>query len=409
MIKKFRLRVTKEQALLFDLRPIEDSEFEKGRNKAVRYLTAEQIVIAKNMNKQPLQRSFVNTQNKYDKKGDIVSSVEKLQSEPIEIPENFEIVKISTSKTTGQQWIQYKEKAEEIKDFDFSEILNKYIKDVEVFKFDKVAPIKDADFQSLTITDVHVGMDTDAENKSMYATEWNAEALFLAAEHIIYNTLLRRNSSTLIVDELGDLLDGYNGQTTRGGHKLPQNMTNEEAFDNALKFKMMLVYGLAPYYDDIVFNNICNDNHAGSFGYFVNSAFKQLVELKFEHIKVTNYLKFINHYYVGRICFVITHGKDDSTLKFGFKPHIDTKAIEKIDQYCKHNKIYNNSDLVIFKKGDSHQCLFDMASSDDFYYYNYPALSPSSQWVQNNFKKGRRGYVISSFKDLNITNSIIFI
>jgi hypothetical protein len=113
-MKKKRLRVTKEQAELLGLIPVRDGEIPKGRNKIHRWLTEEQIAIVKDMNKQPLQRSFVNTQNKYDKKGDIVSSVEKLQSEPIEIPENFEIVKISTSKTTGQQWIQYKEKAESI-------------------------------------------------------------------------------------------------------------------------------------------------------------------------------------------------------------------------------------------------------------------------------------------------------
>ena len=104
------------------------------------------------------------------------------------------------------------------------------------------------------------------------------------------------------------------------------------------------------------------------------------------------------------VCFIITHGKDDKTLKFGFKPELDTKQIEKIDQYCKHNNIYSKSKRIIFKKGDSHQSLLDMAGSDDFFYYSYPAVSPSSQWVQNNFKKGRRGIFIENFK--GITNTI---
>jgi hypothetical protein len=50
-----------------------------------------------------------------------------------------------------------------------------------------------------------------------------------------------------------------------------------------------------------------------------------------------------------------------------------------------------------------------MAGSDDFYYYNYPALSPSSQWVQNNFKKGRRGFVIESFIGTENTIKPIFL
>tara|TARA_R100000935_G_scaffold12783_1_gene25700 strand:- start:865 stop:1203 length:339 start_codon:yes stop_codon:yes gene_type:complete len=104
---------------------------------------------------------------------------------------------------------------------------------------------------------------------------------------------------------------------------------------------------------------------------------------------------------VGDICFIISHGKDDKSLKFGFKPVLDLKGAEKIDQYCKQNSIYKKADLVIFKKGDSHQALFDMCSSDDFFYFNYPALSPSSNWIKNNFKLGRRGFVNESFKGLN--------
>ena len=50
-----------------------------------------------------------------------------------------------------------------------------------------------------------------------------------------------------------------------------------------------------------------------------------------------------------------------------------------------------------------------MAGSDDFDYFNYPASSPSSQWVQNNFKKGRRGFFIDSFKGVTSTTTPIFI
>ena len=198
-------------------------------------------------------------------------------------------------------------------------------------------------------------------------------------------------------------MDGFNAQTTRGGHDLPQNMTNEEAFDCALEFKMILLDLLVSHYKKIVFNNICNDNHAGSFGYFVNSAFKEIAERKYKHVTVQNHRRFLNHYFAGDTCYIITHGKDDSTLKFGFKPTLDSKAMEKIDQYCKQYKIYSKCSKVVFKKGDSHQCLMDMCTSDDFFYFNYPALSPSSQWVQNNFKKGRRGFVLESSKNGMIT------
>ena len=298
--------------------------------------------------------------------------------------------------------------AEEVADFNFEEIIKKHIKPVKVQGTPKIWGGED-DFDILTYTDVHIGMDSDSDNNTMYKREWNKVELMKSADIIISETIKEQESNILYVDDLGDLLDGFNGVTTRGGHLLPQNMTNEECFDAGLEFKMKIVHGLVNHYDKIFFNNICNDNHSGAFGYFVNKAFKEIAELQYDNVTVTNHRKFINHYFVNKICFVITHGKDDKSLKFGFKPHLDFKGAEKIDQYCKQNGIYKKSDLVIFKKGDSHQALFDMCTSDDFYYYNYPATSPSSNWIKNNFKLGRRGFVNETFRGLKNSQKIKFI
>jgi hypothetical protein len=386
-------------------------ENSKGRNQNRYRLKDNQLEDLRTLRLQLPKRNFVETQKKFNKDGEILSSVEKLQAKPIDIPEDFEIIKISTSKTTGQQWVQTaprKETAlEVVESFDFESVIQKYIKPVILKKVDK--KIYSKDFDTLTITDVHIGMDTDVDNNTMYVKEWNKEELLKSADIVIKKTLEEQESSVLYIDELGDLLDGFNAQTTRGGHSLPQNMTNEEAFDAALEFKLKILYGLVNNYQAIHFNNICNDNHSGAFGYFVNEAFKQISELQFENVTVINHRKFLNHYYVGNICFIISHGKDDKSLKFGFKPQLDFKGAEKIDQYCKQNGIYKQADLVIFKKGDSHQALFDMCTSDDFYYFNYPALSPSSNWIKNNFKLGRRGFVNESFKGYKNYMKIHFI
>lgn len=294
--------------------------------------------------------------------------------------------------------IKFKEIAEkEVMSFDLEELVKKHIKPVDVSKSIEIEDKND--FDMLTYSDVHIGMETNPDNKAMYSIEWNRQSALRDCHRMIQATIENQSSTTLVVDELGDFLDGYNQQTTRGGHALPQNMSNEEAFDVALEFKMALIDGLVNHYDFIMINNICNDNHAGSFGYFVNKAFKDICSVKYPNVEINNYTKFINHYYIDNTCFVITHGKDDSSLKFGFKPHLDAKGIEKIDQYLKQNDVYKHANKIVFKKGDSHQALIDMCTSDDFYYVNYPALSPSSMWVQNNFKKGRRGFVLESVNE----------
>lgn len=395
-MKKSVRWLKKNEAEFIGLIPKEN---EKNRSNARYYVTKEQWQRIKALRKFK-DTEFKETKRTLDKDGNVVSKIEKLSSrELIDIPENHKIKRVSTNVSTGQQWvITEPNKENDLQNIDFERIIKKFIKPVTP-KAKKV-PINLSDFDTLTYTDVHIGMDTDKFNKSMYPIKWDKDSILDSARKMILETYNNQSSQTLVIDELGDFLDGYNGYTTRGGHSLPQNMTNEQAFDLALTFKMMLVDELQNYYPNIIINNICNDNHAGSFGYFVNSAFKQIVNEKYPHIEVNNHNKFINHYFIGRVCFIVTHGKDDSTLKFGFKPQLDSKSVEKIDQYCKHNDIYKKSDLVIFKKGDSHQALFDMCTSDDFYYYNYPALSPSSQWVQNNFKKGRRGFIIEHFNGL---------
>ena len=248
----------------------------------------------------------------------------------------------------------------------------------------------------LIYTDVHVAMDASRKGLAQYAQDWNEKELIKSVQVMISYAIQEKKSNTIYVDELGDYMDGDNSQTTRGGHHLPQNMTNEEAFDAGLKAKMILAKELSNFWDFVIFNNICEDNHAGSFGYIVNSAFKSLCEVSFNNVKVINHKQFMNHYFIGCHCFVISHGKDSRNLKFGFKPQLDTKQIEKIDSYLKHYEIYRLAKRIEFTKGDSHQYLLDICSSDDFDYHNIMALSPSSEWVQTNFKRGRRGFVIQT-------------
>ena len=254
-------------------------------------------------------------------------------------------------------------------------------------------------FDRLIYTDTHIGMDTNKEGIAMYATPWNKEEQMRRVKVMVNELVANKTSNTLYIDELGDFMDGWNGFTTRGGHELPQNMSTEDAYDAGLDFKMFLVDAIVPHYEVVILNNICNDNHAGAFGYTVNSAVKRICEVKYPtRVTINNYRQFLNNYVVGKHAFVTTHGKDSKSLKFGFKPQLDAVQVKKIDGYLKENKLYQRSDFIEFSKGDSHQMLLDYCTSDDFTYFNYPAFSPSSEWVQNNYQKGRSGFVIQNVR-----------
>jgi len=280
-----------------------------------------------------------------------------------------------------------------IDDIDFLSIFKDKIEPVKVALKGNI--LKSALFDRLVLTDIHIGMDVNKDGYALYDGEWNETILFERLQKVVHHTLENQKSDTLLIHDLGDYLDGFDGYTTRGGHKLPQNMDNQQMFDIGLKFKIALVDALVNHFNIIKFVNICNDNHAGSFGYIVNSAFKSYIELKYTNgIDVINQRRFIDHYIQENRCFILTHGKDDKSLKFGFKPILDAIQIEKIKNYIDEHKLHSHK--IEFSKGDSHQLILDFTSSTSFEYQNFGAFSPPSDWVKTNFKNS-----ISCFTHFN--------
>lgn len=273
----------------------------------------------------------------------------------------------------------------------FEEIVKKHIKPVA---FEDSKTLKTGDwFDRLVYTDTHIAMDVNGKDgDSLYEGKWDREEVLKRLYKMISHVKEFSTSNTLIIDDLGDFMDGLGANTTRKGHELPQNMNDKEAFDLALEFKIFLVDALIDNYDTIVCNNITNDNHSGVFSYFVSQAVKNILEAKYpKKVYVNSIKRFIHHYSVGNHTFVISHGKDIGEQKFGFKPKLDAIQAEKIDQYCKEHKLYNGN-FIEFSKGDSHQAIYDDTTSNDFSYYNYPAFSPPSNWVKTNFKNSKSGF-----------------
>jgi hypothetical protein len=303
------------------------------------------------------------------------------------------------------EYIEPKTEVELEKEIDFTNIFKDLITPVKLPKIESKLDL--SIFDRLVYTDVHIGMEVNQNGYSLYDGAWNETEVNKRLEIMVAETLINKQSDTLHIHELGDFMDGYNAITTRGGHELPQNMDNQKAFDVGLQFKIKMIDALIPYYNKIVCTNICNDNHAGSFGYIVNSAFKAYIELKYENVKVINQRKFIDHYIVENRCFIISHGKDDKNMKFGFKPHLDAVQIEKIKNYIDEYKLHNYK--IEFSKGDSHQLLLDFTSSSAFEYQNFGAFSPPSDWVKTNFKNTNSSFIVFNYyENQQSINPIIF-
>jgi len=200
------------------------------------------------------------------------------------------------------------EESETLKEIDFLSIFKDKINPIKIkYSSDSLPYVASGCiFDRAVISDTHIGMDVNKDGYSLYDGLWNEEEIFKSLDVFVNEIFKNQKSDTLLLHDLGDFLDGWDGYTTRGGHKLPQNMDNQKAFDVALKFKISLIDSLLTKYNKIEVVNICNDNHAGAFAYVANSAFKTYIELKYpNNISVINQRKFIDHYIKENKCFIL--------------------------------------------------------------------------------------------------------
>jgi len=353
-----------------------------------------------------IKRKFVTTQKKYNHKGEIISTTEKLQqSDFIRPPENLELSRLSTNETTGQQWKIYTKESQNKALFE----LNKQVikESVKGLKLTPIKPkINDKPKDKtliLTFTDAHIGMKI--ENDLYNSGKWDKKQLKKTLERIteeIYNKYDGHNE--IIVEDLGDLVDHWSNKTTRGGHSLPTNLSNIETFKTAANFKVQLAVNLAQLGAKVAFYNVVNDNHGGDFCHIANLHAKEVLKYLIPDLKYIILDQFIGHYINDGIATILCHGKDKEFLKYGFGIKLDDKAKSHINAYIDRHNLHRYK--IRFKKGDSHQQLFDFTQAK-FDYLNYMALSPSSEWVSTNFAKGRRGFTIEEVKN-NISNFTTF-
>lgn len=258
----------------------------------------------------------------------------------------------------------------------------------------------------IILTDIHVGMQPNENHYSLYNYTWDLHELEKRRKQVIQSVIdLNQDFEEIHVIDLGDFTDGFNAETTRGGHKLAQNLTNREQFEVAFEFKSSLLLELQELFNVKVKSyNAVNCNHSADLDYIVNSSLKTYVEKLNANISVHNIESFIGHYKHYNHTFVITHGKDQSHLRFGLKPKLDEKGKTLLEDYVRQNDL---TGCITIEKGDSHLQLIDECTSKVFNYNNYLAFSPPSGWVQHNFGSSKSGFNLMIINSENNDKQLI--
>ena len=335
------------------------------------------------------KKEWKTVKTSHDRDGNVTHSTKKIVVTDTEIPKHLVPTRVTTN-PNGENWVRYSQ-GEYVPPEITEELLSK--------AYSKIKPIKITPVIRNTgklcigwITDIHVGMDINDDGFAMYGGKWNAKELNKRKADFVSMIIDKsKGCDSILINDLGDLMDGWNGETLRGGHALPQNMDNVQAFEVAVDFKVSVIQELYKTGLPIKAVNIVCDNHSGDFSTVVNIAAQKILSYSCPNIEYVIQRKFIDHYIYGKHCFILTHGKDDKNLKFGFKDKLEPKAAEKIKEYIDHYKLHKY--YVTFCKGDTHLQVFDQ-SREDFEYLSFMAFSPSSEWVRVNFQKGVSGFTV---------------
>lgn len=236
------------------------------------------------------------------------------------------------------------------------------------------------------ISDAHVGMETNTED-AVFGFEYN-EKIFEKHLSLVFKSIKDKvdahgDFDMIIVDDLGDNLDGFNGETTRGGHKLPQNMSNKDGWKAYVHHKLntcvnIVRLGAAKKYQ---FRSVSNDNHAGDWGYTANYAIKMAIEKMFDNVEYIILDKHMEHFFYGDHAFLLAHGKDKTNMFKNMPLQLNDKVSNLIRQYIDHYEI--RSKYIHVDKGDLHQVGYNREPRFD--YRNYMSFAPPSPWVQANF------------------------
>ena len=257
-------------------------------------------------------------------------------------------------------------------------------------------------------SDKHIGAETKEGNllgNDYDAKEFESRMINLAKEICKVDQTYFLNE--IVIVDLGDTVDGFNGKTTRGGHTLPQNMTNREVYKTFLQVHLNFMATLIDKCDCKNFSYITvgESNHGGDFEYICNKSLEAVLNLKYPQVKTFIGEKFLEHFIFGEHCFIFCHGKDIEDMKYPLPKNLDPKTELWIKSYTEQMNI--NSKYIHFIKGDLH--LASCEYSNNLRYKNCLSLYGSSKWVQTNFMKNTKGVCMDILTNNSITEHYLFL
>lgn len=238
---------------------------------------------------------------------------------------------------------------------------------------------------NIYLSDLHVG--AMVESDALYENKYDKDVLrhrinYILTKLIHYKDVYGKFEDIFIIN-LGDTLDGFNHQTTRGGHYLPQNLNNKEQFETYFSIMRSFFDSLVELdiTKNINFYSVGDSNHDGDLQYIVNRTLEVYLNSTYKNITTQVFNKFIGHYQYNDHTFILTHGKDKINMKHGLPFSLNDKTENYINDYIYQHDIRTPNIHLI--KGDLHQSATQFGKR--FRYKNCMSMVGGTGWSITNF------------------------
>lgn len=206
--------------------------------------------------------------------------------------------------------------------------------------------------------------------------------------------LLGKTFDQVHVISLGDQLNGWNSQTTRGGHEV-KSLSNKEQFD-------LYVAGRVNFYDALFgsgltnnyyIHDVENSNHSGlGFSYMANQTLDMYLKAKYPSVGRYSYHEMIDRFEYGNHVIMFGHGKDERLQKRPMPAVLDAKTDLYLYDLASTARINPPDTNVTFYKGDLHQHGVQFGKFGR--YVNVQALSGNSDYGDINYGNSKGGALL---------------
>lgn len=234
----------------------------------------------------------------------------------------------------------------------------------------------------ILISDDHVGAinTTNLFNHPSYSYEDRLLTIVKEAQN------LNKTFEEVNIISLGDQLNGWNSQTTRGGHEV-KSLSNKEQFDLYTSARMkfyncLFSSGLSNNYR---VHDVENSNHSGSgFSYIANQFLDMYLQAKFPKVERESHHDIINIIAYNNHLILFGHGKDEKFMTKPMPAVLDNKTDLFIQNYLvRRGHDISLTDEISFYKGDLHQ--HGVQHGKFGRYVNVPSLAGNSDYGDANF------------------------